>query len=100
MARASLRTISCAWSRRELGTGTASRPRGGRGMECGLGDVGRHRDGDTPEQLDALGQRIDQLVLLFVMLVEQQVQLLEGGAGNLPVMFLYRSRSVIVSAIS
>ena len=35
-----------------------------------LGDVVSHRDTHAAEQLDPLGDRIDRLVLLLVMLVE------------------------------
>ena len=41
-----------------------------------------------PERLDPLGDRVDQFALLVEVLVEQQVQLVEGRPGHLPVMLL------------
>src|SRR5712692_6884699 len=35
-----------------------------------LGHIGRHGEADASEHLDPLGNRVDQVVLLFVMLVE------------------------------
>ena len=57
-----------------------------------------HRDADAAEELDPFGKRIDNCGLFVRMLVEQQMQLIEGRSGHLPVMLLYKSRSVIVSA--
>ena len=88
MVRASLSTISCAWSSREICTGTSSRPLGGRGNQRRLGDVGGHREAHAAEQLDPLGDLVDQLALLLEVLVEQQVQLVEGRARHLPVVLL------------
>src|SRR3989442_12962335 len=45
-----------------------------------------HRD--PAERLHALGEQIDELELLVGVLVEEQVQLVEGRARNQPVMFL------------
>src|SRR2546425_9354729 len=53
-----------------------------------LGHIGRHRNTDAAEQLDAFGDRIDQRGLLRMMLVEQQMELVESGPGYLPVMLL------------
>src|SRR6266436_3049995 len=36
-------------------------------------DVGRHRDGDPAQGLDPSRDRVDQLLLLTMMLVEKQV---------------------------
>ncbi len=53
-----------------------------------LGNVRRHRDAHAAKELNPLGDEIDDLDLLVVMLVEQQMQLVEGRAGDLPVVFL------------
>src|SRR2546425_6822043 len=47
-----------------------------------LGHIGRHRNTDAAEQLDAFGDRIDQRGLLPMMFVEQQMELVEGGPGR------------------
>ena len=49
---------------------------------CAIGDA------DAAQQLDALGQQVDQLDLLVVVLIEQQVQLIERRAADLPVVLL------------
>src|SRR6476661_6618093 len=51
-------------------------------------DIGAHRQADTPEQLDPLGDLVHQLVLLLVMLVEQQVELVKRVPDDLPVRLL------------
>src|SRR5205809_1030751 len=56
--------------------------------ERGLGHVVRHRDADAAEQLNPFRDRIDELVLFAEMLVEQQMQLIEGRPRHLPVVFL------------
>ena len=45
-----------------------------------LGGVTRVADGDAAEALDPLGEEVDDLVLLLGVLVEQQVELVEGRA--------------------
>ena len=50
--------------------------------------IGCHGQRDSAEQLDSLGDRIDQLGLLSEVLVEEQVQLVESRAGDLPVVLL------------
>jgi hypothetical protein len=45
----------------------------------------RHRDADAAEQLDALGEAVDDGRLLVRMLVEEQVDLVEGRIRRLPV---------------
>jgi len=42
----------------------------------------------SAESLDALGERIHELHLLAVVLVEQQVQLVKGGSAGLLVSLL------------
>ena len=64
--------------------GAVGRPRDGRQ----LGRVARIADRDAAEALDALGEQVDQLGLLLVVLVEEQVQLIEGRAGDQPVVLL------------
>src|SRR6266550_5819006 len=51
----------------------------------GLGYVAAHGDGDAAEKLDALGDGVDHFDLLVEVLVEEEVKLVEGGAGDLPV---------------
>src|SRR5262245_33446386 len=53
-----------------------------------LRDVRRHGHADPAEDLNPLGDEVDQLGLLAVVLVEEQVKLVEGVPGNLPVVFL------------
>jgi hypothetical protein len=53
-----------------------------------LGDVVSHGHADATRQLDALGDLVDEVVLLAVVFVEQQVQLIEGWPRDLPVVFL------------
>ena len=53
-----------------------------------LGDVARIADGDAAQRLDALGDHVDQFELLAGVLVEEQVQLVEGRAAHQPVMLL------------
>ena len=43
---------------------------------------------NAAEKLNSLGDGIDNLGLLSVVFVEQQVQLIEGWSGHLPVRFL------------
>ena len=79
--------ILWASSRREIWTGTSSLPRGGWGIGY-LGDVVAHGDGDAAEKLDALGDGVHDFDLLFEVLIEEEMELVEGGAGDLPVMLL------------
>src|SRR2546427_5992337 len=51
-----------------------------------------HRNADTAEWLDALGERIHHVALLLEVLVEQKVQLVEARSGYLPVMLLVHVR--------
>jgi len=37
--------------------------------------------------LDALGDGVDEFVLLFIVLIEKKMKLVEGVAGDLPVVF-------------
>ena len=61
----------------------------GRAFDRGqLGGVARVAHGDAAQALDALGEQVDQLVLLLGVLVEQQVELVEGRAGDEPVLLL------------
>src|SRR5258706_3598422 len=53
-----------------------------------LCDIVRHRNAHAAEQLNALGHSVDHLVLLVIVLIEEEMELIERGAGNLPVMFL------------
>ena len=50
--------------------------------------MARVADGDAAEALDPLGEQVDQLELLLGVLVEQQVELVEGRAGDQPVVLL------------
>ena len=56
--------------------GAIGRPRD-RGQ---LGGVARVADGDATQALDPLGEQVDELELLLGVLVEQQVELVEGRA--------------------
>ena len=80
--------ILWASRRREIWTGTSSLPRGGRGILVSFGDVAAHGDGDAAEELDALGDGVDHLDLLVEVLIEEEMELVEGGAGDLPVVLL------------
>jgi len=51
-------------------------------------DVGRHRDGGPAQGLDPFRDRVDQRLLLAMMLVEKQVQLVKRRTGGLPVVLL------------
>src|SRR5882757_8427827 len=51
----------------------------------GFGYVAAHGDGDAAKELDALGDGVDHFNLLVEVLVEEEVKLVEGGAGDLPV---------------
>ena len=53
-----------------------------------LGGVARITDGDPAEALDPLGEQVDDLGLLLGVLVEQQVELVEGRPGHEPVVLL------------
>ena len=53
-----------------------------------LGGVARVTDGDPAEALDPLGEQVDDLGLLLGVLVEQQVELVEGRPGDEPVVLL------------
>jgi hypothetical protein len=47
--------------------------------------MARIPDADPTEHLDALGELVDQLDLLLVVLVEEEMELVEGRAGDVPV---------------
>jgi hypothetical protein len=47
-----------------------------------------HLDAHAAQELNALGDFVDKLVLFVVVLVEQEMQLIKSRAGGLPVMFL------------
>ncbi len=49
-----------------------------------LSDVGRHRDTDSAQKLDSFRDRIDDLALFFVVLIEKKMELIERGSGHLP----------------
>src|SRR3954447_13075014 len=53
-----------------------------------LGDVGSHGERNTAESLHTLRERVHDALLLRVVFVEQEVQLIEAGAGRLPVRLL------------
>ena len=53
-----------------------------------IGHVRRHRDAHAAQYLNAFGNRVDKLILLAVMLVEQQMQLIERRSRDLPVVLL------------
>ena len=80
-------TISWAWSARDLHRHLFAAP-GRTRDDRRLRHVGRHRERHAPERLDALGQRVDQLVLLLVVLVEEEMQRVERRPRDLPVMLL------------
>ena len=86
--RASRSTCSCPSRSRESCTGTSSRPRG-RTLDPGhLRHVVGHRDGDAPQELNPLRHQVHQLILGLVVLIEEQVQLVEGLPRHLPVVLL------------
>ena len=62
----------------------AGRTRNDRGFR----DVRRHGDADAAEKLDPLGDRVHQFVLLAVVLIEEQMELVERDARDLPMVFL------------
>src|ERR1700676_5600973 len=49
-----------------------------------LGDVGRHRDTDSTQKLNSFRDRVDDLALFFVVLIEQKMELIESRSGHLP----------------
>ena len=53
-----------------------------------LGHIGRHGQADAAQHHDPFGDQVHQLVLLAEVLIEQQVQLVEGCTRNLPMMLL------------
>jgi hypothetical protein len=58
------------------------------GNQGHLRHLGRHGHADAAQHHDPLGDQIHQFVLFAEMLVEQQVQLVESGPRQLPVVFL------------
>jgi hypothetical protein len=54
----------------------------------GFCHIGCHRDTDTTKQLNPFGNRVDQFILLAMMLVIEQMKLLERWPSNLPVRLL------------
>jgi hypothetical protein len=87
--------ISWACSRRAICADAPSRPRGARGISV-VSATSRHGDAHAAEQLNALGERTTSAACSPV-LVEQQMQRVEGRARHLPVV-LVEIASVIVSA--
>jgi hypothetical protein len=55
------------------------------GNQRHLCHVRRRGDAHAAQDLDSFGDRIDKVILFVVVLVEQQMQLIEGLAGQLPV---------------
>lgn len=55
---------------------------------CRFGDIGRHRDRDSAKGLDSFRDLVDQRQLLFMVLVEKQVQLVERRTRRLPMVLL------------
>jgi hypothetical protein len=53
-----------------------------------FGYIAAHGDGDAAEELDALGDGVDDFELFVEVLIEEQVELVEGRAGDLPVVLL------------
>ena len=47
-----------------------------------LGDVWCHRDSHAAQELNAFGDRVDELILLAIVFVEQQMQLIERRPGQ------------------
>jgi hypothetical protein len=63
-------------------------PAAGRAPDPGsFGYVCSHGDGDTAKELNALGDGVDHFDLFVEVLVEEEVELVEGWAGDLPVVF-------------
>ena len=52
------------------------------GNECRLGDIVCHRDAHAAQELNALGDFVDKLVLFVVVLVEQEMQLIKVGPAT------------------
>ena len=64
-------------------------PAAGRARDAGgLACIAAHGDGDAAEELNALGDGVDHLDLLVEVLIEEEVKLVEGRAGDLPVVLL------------
>ena len=64
-------------------------PAAGRAWDAGgLACIGAHGDGDAAEELNALADGVDHLELLVEVLIEEEVKLVEGRAGDLPVVLL------------
>jgi len=70
--------------------GTSSTPSGA--LDSGqLGHVAHLGDRNPTEHLDALSQCVDQFQLFAGVLVQQQMQLLEGRPAYLPVVLLVQA---------
>ena len=54
----------------------------------GFRHVRCHREAHAAEELDALGNVVDQGVLFFVVLIKEKMKLVEGVANDLPVVLL------------
>src|SRR5208283_5944294 len=49
-----------------------------------FGYVRCHGDTDSAQKLDSFRDRVDDLALFFVVLIEQKMKLIERGSGHLP----------------
>src|SRR5437667_3348338 len=77
----------CFRQTRDLDVWLLSSSRGA-GDHGRFGDVVSHRKAQPPEKLDPLRDLIHELALLLEMLIKEQVELIEGVPGGLPVMLL------------
>ena len=81
------RMISWASRRRESMAGTSSTPVGGSGTSSPR-PRGSGRQPPRPQGLDPLSQEVDHLELLVSVLIQQEVQLVEGMPPYQPVVLL------------
>ncbi len=60
----------------------------GPGNDGGFRDVGCHGEAHTTEKLNAFGDIVDECILFFVVLIEDEMELVERVADDLPMMLL------------
>lgn len=53
-----------------------------------LRNIRSHRNGDPADCLNSFSKEVHEFALLFIVLVVQEMQLVEGRSGYLPMVFL------------
>ena len=77
--------ILWASRRREIWTGTSSRPMGGAGILVCFAQSPPMAMVTPPRSCTRSRDGVDDFYLLFEVLIEEEMELVEGGAGDLPV---------------